>query len=119
VIVLKSQWKDHVLFVVILMALVIPLGTVIMMGYSEWTSSQNERRWLILGSGWYFVSILKWLWEIFMRLYEQMMYLRVEVQRLNSSSLFSAITNDIEKKSEVAGTKRPGKSMTLCLVYTR
>ena len=91
--VISSQWKDRAFFVGLLLAMVIPSLTVFTVIASEWISSPSQRGWLILGFGFYIVTALKALWEVFVRVYEQMLYLRVEVQRLSSPTLFEALIN--------------------------
>ena len=101
--VISSQWKDRAFFVGLLLAMVIPSLTVFTVIASEWISSPSQRGWLILGFGFYIFTALKALWEVFVRVYEQMLYLRVEVQRLSSPTLFEALTYAIEEKSEQFG----------------
>jgi len=101
--VVSSQWKDRALFVGLLLAMVIPSFTVVAVLTSTWIESPSQRGWLVIGFGFYIVAALKALWEIFLRVYEQMFYLRVEVHRLGSPTLFEAITNAMETKSEQSG----------------
>lgn len=101
--VVSSQWKDRALFVGLLVAMVIPSFTVVVVLTSTWIESPSQRGWLVIGFGFYIVAALKELWAIFVRVFEQMFYLRVEVHRLGSPTLFEAITNALETKSEQCG----------------
>jgi len=101
--VVSSQCKDRALFVGLLLAMVVPSFTILAVLSSTWIDSPSQRGWLIIGFGFYIVSALQGLWTIFVRVYDQMFYLRVEVHRLASSTLFDAITNAVETKSEQCG----------------
>ena len=91
--VISSQWKDRAFFVGLLLAMVIPSLTVFTVIASEWISSPSQRGWLILGFGFYIVTALKALWEVFVRVYEQMLYLRVEVR--SAASFFANVVRGI------------------------
>ena len=70
--VISSQWKDRVLFIGLLLAMVVPSLTVVVVLTSTWIESPSQRGWLVIGFSFYIVTALKALWEIFLQVYEQM-----------------------------------------------
>ena len=98
-----SRCGDYVISALLLIAIAVPAITVIVVVATEWQSSPAQRGWLILGFGFYIVAGLRHLWSLFIRLCEQILYLRVEVRRFAAPTLFEAITDAVAAEAEKAG----------------
>ena len=101
--VVVPKWQDKVTFVGLLISLLIPTAVIFYVVLDTWIGNPSQRGWLMLGSGFYVGSAMKLVWSRFAEVYERMLYLRVEIHRLTSPTMFEALTNAIEKEAEKIG----------------
>ena len=63
---------------------------------NEWVQNPNQRGWLLLGSAFYVLASLKYLWNEFQMIWTQTMNLQACVDRQASKILFEGITDSVE-----------------------
>ena len=80
-----------------------PIGLVTYVIYDSWKTNPSNRSWLILGLGYYIGAALRTMYELLCRLVERTCFLRVEIRRLNSSSLFEAVSDALAQEAEQNG----------------
>ncbi|MBM4179765.1 MAG: hypothetical protein FJ211_10625 [Ignavibacteria bacterium] len=85
------------------MALAVPGVTIFWYVVAEWQSAPSQRGWLVLGLMYYILAALRVLWESFVQVCERALYLRLEVRRFVSPTLFEAVTDRIAEASERLG----------------
>jgi len=103
VTITRSRFQERLVAAALLMALSVPSVTIFWVVAAEWQSAPSQRGWLILGFGYYIVAALRALWEFFVQVCERTLYLRVEVRRFVSPTLFEAVTDSIARESERLG----------------
>jgi hypothetical protein len=101
--IVKSRWREYVLGIGLVVALVVPSLTVIVVVAGEWVSSPSQRGWLVLGFGFYIIAALKSLWTMLLEVVEQAFYLRVEIRRMLCPTLYESVTNALSVKAEQYG----------------
>ena len=101
--VIKHRFRDYMISVLLLVAISVPSITVAGVVATQWQSNSSQRGWLILGFGFYIVAGLRWLGSMLLQLSAQLLYLRVEVRRFASSTLFDAITDAVASEAEKLG----------------
>ena len=94
---------DHIKGIILLFALLCPTGLVTYVIYDSWKTNPSNRSWLILGLGYYIGAALRTMYELLYRLVERTCFLRVEIRRLNSSTLFEAVSDALAQEAEQNG----------------
>ena len=101
--VMIPKWQDKVAFLSLFFAMLIPSAILLYVVLETWIEVPSQRAWLILGFGFYIASALKMVTSRFVHIFERMFYLRVEVHRLTSPTMFEALTHAIETECEKQG----------------
>ena len=101
--VVRIRWREQLLAAGLFLAIALPTATVIAAVVGEWQRRPSQRSWLILGFGFYILTALKAVWSLFVQVCERMLYLRVELSRFVSSTLFEAVTDALAKEAEKHG----------------
>lgn len=101
--VVRARWKEYVIGSTLFVVLVVPSVTVLSVVAGQWQSSTSQRGWLILGFGFYIVAALKALWEVFVRVCEQILFLRVELRKMTSPMLFEGVSASLAAAAEKNG----------------
>ena len=101
--VVRSRWRERALAMSLFLTLAVPTATITVVVLNEWQSEPSQRGWLILGFGFYILTALRAVWNLFVRVCERFLYLRVEVRRYVSPTLFEAVTDALAKDSERQG----------------
>ena len=87
----------------LLVALFCPTALVVYVIYDSWQTNPSNRSWLILGLGFYIGEAVKKSYESLISLCDRACYLRVEIRRRLSSTLFEAISNALAQAAELDG----------------
>jgi len=103
VTITRSRLHERLVAAALLMALAVPGVTIFWYVVAEWQSSPSQRGWLVLGLMYYILAALRVLWESFVQVCERALYLRLEVRRFVSPTLFEAVTARIAEASERLG----------------
>lgn len=101
--VVQQHWRERLLVVGLVVALAVPGVTIAAVVTGEWVNRPEQRGWLIIGFGFYIAAAMRALWEIFLRLYERTSFLRVELRRYTSPTLYESVTDTLAKESEKRG----------------
>ena len=76
--------------------LLLSSGVLLSIFAEEWTSHPSQRIWLIVGSGYYILAVLKQGWFVLGRLLDRTIYLSGFIDRRCSRSLFEGITDQLQ-----------------------
>ena len=94
---------DHIKGVGLLIALFCPIALVVYVVYDSWQTNPANRSWLILGLGFYIGAAVKAIYEALIRIVDRICFLRVEIRRMISSTMFEAISNALAEAAELSG----------------
>ena len=101
--IIRKRGQEYALGFGLLVMLVVPSIAIVIVVVGEWQASEAQRAWLILGSGFYIVTGLRYLWLVFVQLCERLCYLRIEIRKMVSPTLFESVGNAIEEIAEKLG----------------
>ena len=76
--------------------LLLSSGVLLSIFAEEWTSHPSQRIWLIVGSGYYILAVLKQGWFVLGRLLDRTIYLSGFIDRRCSRSLFEGVTDQLQ-----------------------
>jgi hypothetical protein len=101
--IVRSRYWEHITVVVLLLILCVPTFLISEVVWGEWHNSPEQRGWLIIGFGFYIAAALKSLGQLLLQVCQRILYLRVELCRIASSTLFDAVSDAIALESEKLG----------------
>lgn len=101
--IVSARAQEFAASALILFALVVPTVVMAVVVIDEWITRPEQRGWLVLGFGFYIITALRSLWATLIRLCQRMLYIRVEVSRYVSTTLFEALTDFLAKEAEMQG----------------
>ena len=79
-----------------------PSVLIVYVVLDAWQKSPQNRSWLILGLGFYIGTALKVIYEALLRAHNRL-YLRIEIARMKTATLFDAVSEALAKESELSG----------------
>lgn len=85
------------------MLILMPAVVVAQVLITEWRTRPSQRGWLVLGFGYYIAGALRHLWTKLSQLCMENFYLRLELRRMNNSTLFDAVTEALASEAEKTG----------------
>ncbi|CAE7713908.1 unnamed protein product, partial [Symbiodinium pilosum] len=103
VTVVSRRWQDLCAFVLLAFALLVSTVFLSIFVSLEWITRPEQRGWLLLGFGFYIISAMKGLWSMLVPLFQNVLFIRVEVRRFVSATLFEAVTDFLAKEAERQG----------------
>ena len=94
---------DHIKGLGLLVALFCPIALVVYVVYDSWQTNPSNRSWLVLGLGFYIGAAVKAIYEALLRIVDRICFLRVEIRRMISSTMFEAISSALAEAAELSG----------------
>ena len=101
--VVRTGWTMHLIGAALFAALLIPTALIAYVMLDSWKNNPANRSWLILGLGFYIGTALKGIYEALVRVYDRLWFLRVEIRRVMSATLFEAVSNILAEEAELDG----------------
>ena len=101
--VVRTGWMMHLIGAALFAALLIPTALIAYVMLDSWKNNPANRSWLILGLGFYIGAALKGIYEALVRVYHRLWFLRVEIRRVMSATLFDAVSNILAEEAELDG----------------
>ena len=101
--VVRTGWMMHLIGAALFAALLIPTALIAYVMLDSWKNNPANRSWLILGLGFYIGAALKGIYEALVRVYHRLWFLRVEIRRVMSATLFDAVSNILAEEAELNG----------------
>ena len=96
-------WRtDYLNGIGLLVALLCPIALVVYVIIDSWQNSPSNRSWLVLGLGFYIGAALKVIYEALVRVFDRLWFLRVEIRRIMSHSLFEAVSHVLALDAELS-----------------
>ena len=100
--VVRVGCKDYINGVGLVAALFCPIALITYVVIDSWQNNPSNRSWLILGLGFYIGAALKVIYEAMVRVFDRLLFLRVEIRRVTASTLFQAVSSVLETEAELS-----------------
>ena len=98
------KWRtEYLKGIGLLVALLCPTALVVYVIIDSWQNNPSNRSWLILGLGFYIGAALKVIYEQLVRVFDRLWFLRVEIRRVMSRTLFDAVSDVLARNAEISG----------------
>ena len=101
--ILPKRYQRQLTIITLACLIVFISMAVLLALYSQWTNDATQHGWLVMGLGYYITTALNTLGTRFKEAYEEMFYLRVELHRMKSKTLFDAVTQALMKQADEDG----------------
>ena len=99
----QQECTDYIRGLALLIALFCPIALVVYVVYDSWQTNPSNRSWLVLGLGFYIGAAVKAIYEALLRIVDRICFLRVEIRRMSSTTMFEAISNALAEAAELDG----------------
>ena len=98
--IVHTGFLEYVKVVGLVVSLCCPILMLVYVIIDTWQKNPSNRSWLILGLAFYIGSALKLIYEATIRMFDRLLFLRVEIRRVVAATLFDAVSNVLQQEAE-------------------